>query len=215
MRNSVVVLSILAAGSLAAQQTAAAPATPWAAPAGWTILADGGAAPAETKFQTMGPGFHVTSGPAAIYFRDADVAKGTYTVKASFGQRVRPSMGHPEAYGVFIGGSDLNDAAKQQYMYLVVRDDGQFYVAHRAGKDVHPVVPWTANDAVVKANERGAATNEVAIQVAADSVHRMVNNTKVKSFAKKDLMGFKTDGTYGFRVNHMLNVHVGNFGMQQ
>src|SRR6185295_18163983 len=98
-------LAIFTAATLAAQQ----PAAPWAAPAGWTIMTDGGAAIADTKFQTMGPGFHVTSGPAAIYFKSGDVAKGNYTVKATFGQRVRPSMGHPEAYGVFIGGSDLTD----------------------------------------------------------------------------------------------------------
>jgi hypothetical protein len=205
-------LAIFTAATLAAQQ----PAAPWAAPAGWTIMTDGGAAIADTKFQTMGPGFHVTSGPAAIYFKSGDVAKGNYTVKATFGQRVRPSMGHPEAYGVFIGGSDLTDPAKQQYMYLVVRDDGMFYIAHRAGKDVHKINgEWAANDAVVKANDKGAATNEVAIQVTADGVNMMVNGKTVKAFSKGDLRGFVTDGQYGFRVNHMLNVHIANFGMSQ
>src|SRR5689334_14811814 len=112
MRVSIVALAILSAGSLAAQ----APAAEWSVPAGWTIkLDDASAKPAETKFQTMGQGFHVTSGPAAIYYRAEDQAKGAYTVKATFGQRVAPAMGHPEAMGVFIGGSNLDDAAKQQY----------------------------------------------------------------------------------------------------
>lgn len=214
MRSTTLALSILSAAALAAQQPSAAPSGQWAAPAGWTVKPDGGAAAAETKFQTMGPGFHVTSGPAAIYYRASDVATGNFTVKATFGQRTHPSMGHPEAYGVFAGGMDL-DKPSQQYMYLEVREDGKYFVAHRAGDQVHKIVDWEASDAVKKANEAGAATNEVGIRVATDSVHMMVNGVTVKSFAKKDLHGFVTDGTYGFRVNHMLNVHVANFGMSQ
>jgi hypothetical protein len=218
MRSTVLTLTILSTATLAAQQPAAAPAAPWTSPAGWTVhldAKDAGKAPADTKFQTMGQGFHVTSGPAAIYYRASDQAKGNYTVKATFGQRTKPAMGHSEAYGVFIGGTNVTDAAKQQYMYLVVRDNGMFYVAHRAGPDVHPMVPWTAHDAVKKAAENGSATNEVAMQVAADSLHMMVNGQRVKSFAKTELHGFVTDGQFGMRVNHGLNVHIANFGVQQ
>jgi hypothetical protein len=207
--RQIIAFSLFAAASLAAQAPAAGP---WAAPTGWTIQTEGGAAPAETKFQTMGPGFHVTSGPAAIYYRSADQAKGNFTLKATFGQRTKPATGHSEAYGVFFGGTDIADGAKQQYYYLVVRDDGSYYFAHRAGTAVHPVVPWTANDAVKKAAENGSATNEVAVRVTADSVHMMVNGTQVKALSRK---GFITDGQIGLRVNHGLNVHIANFGMQQ
>ena len=213
MRKSVLTLSILGAASLAAQQPAAAPATAWAAPAGWTIKTDGDAPAAETKFQTMGPGFHVTSGPAAIYYKSGDMASGTYTVKATFGQRAKPSMGHPEAYGVFIGGSDLGDNAKESYLYAEVRDDGNFFLAHRAGATVHKISDWSPNAALKKADEKGAASNEVGLQVTADSVHMWVNGQKVKSIAKGGMV--KTDGQFGFRVNHMLNVHVSNFGNSQ
>lgn len=204
--------------SASAQQKPAESPAAYEPPAGWTVLLDekdAGKTAADTKFVTMGQGFHVTSGPAALYFGKKDVGTGMYTVKATFGQRVRPAMGHPEAYGVFIGGSMLDDYAKQQYFYLVVRDDGQFYVAHRAGKDVHAIVPWTAHDAVKKANDAGAASNEVAIRVTADGVDMMVNGTTVKSFAKSELHGFNTDGQYGLRVNHGLNVHISNFGIQK
>ena len=200
---------------MAAQQKAP-DAAAWAPPAGWTVWTDAkdsSKSAADTKFVTMGAGFHVTSGPAAIYYNSSHTATGMFTVKATFGQRTRPAMGHSEAYGVFVGGSNLRDNAKQSYLYLVVRDDGMFYVAHRAGANVHKVSDWSANDAVKKAAENGSATNEVAIQVAADSVHMMVNGQKVKSIAKT--AGFITDGQYGLRVNHGLNVHIGNFGMQQ
>lgn len=219
MRATVLALTLVSAASLAAQQPApAATGAAWAPPPGWTIkldVKDEAKPAADTKFQTMGAGFHVTSGPAAIYYRASDMATGAYTVKATFGQRTKPAMGHSEAYGVFVGGIDLTDNAKQQYLYLVVRDNGMFYVAHRAGGDVHKVVDWTANDAVKKAAENGSATNEVAIQVTTDSVHMLVNSQQVKSFAKSQMQGFKTDGQYGLRVNHGLNVHIANFGMQQ
>ena len=39
---------------------------------------------------------------------------------------------HPEAYGVFIGGSDLQ-AANQKYTYFVIRQDGKFLIKRRAG----------------------------------------------------------------------------------
>ena len=218
MRSTVLTLAILSAGSLAAQQPAATtpPAPQWTAPAGWTVQLDAketGKAPADTKFQAMGTGFHITSGPAAIYYRTPDQAKGNFTVKATIGQRVRPAMGHPEAYGLFIGGSDLTDNAKQSYLYLVVRDDGMFYVAHRAGAEVHKISEWSANDAVKKADEKGSASNEVAIQVTADSLFMMVNGQRVKAIAKGGMV--KTDGQFGLRVNHGLNVHIANFGMSQ
>ena len=215
MRRTVVTLAFVAFSPLAAQQPAAAAPMP---PDGWTIrldAKDSSKSAADTKFVTMGQGFHVTSGPAAVYYNAKDVATGAYTVRASFGQRSAPAMGHPEAYGVFVGGSQMIDNAKQQYLYLVVRGDGMYYVAHRAGPDVHPIVPWTANDAVKKQNEAGAVTNEVAIRVTADSVLMVVNGQNVKSFAKSDMHGFNTDGQYGFRVNHGLNVHIGNFGLQK
>jgi hypothetical protein len=218
MRRTAVTLALIASSHLAAQQApAAAPASP---PEGWTIrldAKDSAMKAADTHFVTMGPGFHVTStsGPAALYFNAKDVATGAYTVHASFGQRVAPAMGHPEAYGVFIGGTQLTDDAKQQYFYFEVRGDGKYFVAHRAGPDVHKIVDWTAHDAVKKQNEAGAVSNEVAMKVTADSVHMMVNGQTVKAFAKSELHGFNTDGQYGFRVNHGLNVHIANFGLQK
>ena len=220
MRRTVVTIAFVAFSPLGAQQPAApaaatAPASP---PAGWTVrldAKDSTKSAADTKFVAMGPGFHVTSGPAALYFNATGMATGSYTVHATFGQRVAPAMGHPEAYGVFVGGTDLTDNAKQQYFYFEVRGDGMYFVAHRAGPDVHKIVDWTANDAVKKQNEAGAVSNEVAMKVTADSVHMMVNSQIVKTFAKSALHGFQTDGQYGFRVNHGLNVHIGNFGIQQ
>src|SRR5437773_10498555 len=64
-------------------------------------------------FENTGPGLHITTGPAAIYYPPQEQS-GKYRTQATFIQ-VKPSA-HPEAYGLFIGGSDLQ-AATQKYTY--------------------------------------------------------------------------------------------------
>ena len=187
-------------------------------PAGWTIRLDKATDKvADTKFQTMGPGYHVTSGPAAIYYQERQTA-GSFTTSVNFGVRNGGSMGHPEGYGLFIGGSDLGDPAKQQYFYFLARGDGKFFVAHRAGAEVHKIVDWTEHAAVKKAADGtpvGGVSQALSFQVTADSVHMSANGQRVKSFAKSELHGFKTDGQVGLRVNHALNLHVGGFEVKQ
>lgn len=208
MRRTILALSVLAA-PLAAQQQQAAPA---AMPAGWQMRLDDGrpGRPApkaeDVKFVTMGSGYHVTSGPAAIYYNPKDMAAGAFTATARFAQS-KPS-GH-ESYGMFIGGSKL-DSPEQQYFYLVIRPhDGGFYVAHRAGTEVHKIVEWTVHPAVVKQDSTGRAANTLSMQSSADSLHLAVNGQRVKSFAKSEMHGFNMDGQVGLRVNHRLDVHVG------
>lgn len=178
-------------------------------PSGWTVRLDDketGRSVNDTRFVSMGSGYHVTSGPAAIYYATDNQATGAFTATASFRQTRAPM--HPEAYGLFIGGRDLQ-TPQQSYLYFLVRGDGKFMVAHRAGSDVHHIVPWTDNAAIHKQDNAGVTTNELAIQSTADSVHLLVNGTRVQSFAKGGMMS--TDGHVGLRVNHNLDVHIGSF----
>ncbi len=164
----------------------------------------------DVRFVAMGPGLHVTSGPAAIFYNPADVGEGEYTVHATFTQEKAPM--HPEAYGVFVGGSNLPDST-QSYLYFIVRGNGMYMINHRAGAAVHKIVPWTASDAVHKQDAEGKATNTVAIKVAADSVHFLVNGQQVQAFSKAQMHGFHMGGQTGIRVNHNLDVHVADFGV--
>lgn len=206
-------LLLAAASPVAAQvqQEAAA----WTAPAGWTVQLDKPGNAADTKFVTMGSGYHVTSGPAAIYYPATSRAQGAFTANASFGVRSGGSGGHFEGYGLFIGGTDLNDAARQQYFYFLVRGDGKYFVAHRAGPDVHKIVDWTENAAVNKQSAGGAVSQVLSFQVTADSVHLSANGKRVHAFAKSQLHGFNTDGQAGLRVNHNLNLHISAFEVKQ
>jgi len=166
----------------------------------------------DAKFTPMGSGYHITSGPAAIYWNPKDAVKGNYTVSASFTQTKAPM--HPEAYGLVIGGTNLSDST-QSYLYFETRGDGKYLINHRAGNDVHKIVDWTDTDVTNKADAAGKATNDLAIRVTADSVDFMANGKLVKGFSKADLHGFVTDGQPGIRVNHNLDVHVDKFQVKR
>jgi hypothetical protein len=206
------VLALAAVAPLAAQQQQSKDKDPTKAvtagalPAGWSTRLDDASKAA--KFEAMGPGFHVTSGGAAIYYRAADAQKDNFTVSANFRQAEKGQ--HAEAYGLFTGGRDLSDAAKQTYLYFEVRQDGMYYIAHRSGANVHKLVDWTASPAIHKIDDTPNATNDLAIKVAADSVRFFVNNTQVNAVPRSGMSGDES-GDVGLRVNHNLSVHVASF----
>jgi hypothetical protein len=184
---------------------------------GWTGRVDPQAAQRgmkieDAKFAPMGGGFHVTSGPAAIYWNPKDVAKGEYTVSANFTQTKAPM--HPEAYGLFIGGSNLQDST-ESYVYFLTRGDGKYLINHRAGNDVHKIINWTDTDATNKQDASGKATNELAIHVTKDSVDFLANGKVVKAFSKEEMHNFAAEGQTGVRVNHNLDVHVASFQVKR
>jgi hypothetical protein len=165
--------------------------------------------PDMVKVVTMGSGLHFTTGPAAIYYNPKDMGSGVYAVAATFG--ARKSMQH-EAYGIFIGGSNLQDST-QSYLYFEVRPmDGGVLIQHRNGdvaSKMDKILPWTPNDAVNKDDPTdGHSSNTLMIHVAPDSVHFIVNGKLVKGVAKSELMGAKSDGLTGIRINHNTDIHV-------
>jgi len=180
-------------------------------PSGYHARTDRNAAMTNVKVATMGTGMHFTLGPAVIVWRDADAATGDYHVVASFTQTKAPT--HPEAYGLFIGGHDLAGPT-QGYTYFLVRGDGKFLIKRRVGDSTVVVNPggWTANDAVVKADSAGKATNELSILVSGGNVKFMVNGKEVYTAKASDVDAV---GVVGLRVNHNLDVHVGPLGVHK
>lgn len=150
----------------------------------------------------MGGGLHFMTGPAGVYYRSADTKSGSYEVRASFTQ-MEPSA-HPEAYGLFIGGSNL-DGAAQKYTYFLVRQDGKFLIKRRAGDQTPTLVNWTDSTAVKKTDASTKGTNLLAITVAPDKVRFLVNGTEVGSTPTSQV---DASGIAGLRINHNLNVHV-------
>ena len=163
------------------------------------------------KFVTMGSGFHATNPQAAVYWNPANTASGAYTLKGTF-TLMKPS-GHTNYYGLVFGGSAL-EGADQAYLYFVVAQDGTWLLKSRAGSATPIIAPKTPSDAVKKLDANGQATNALEVRVGADKVDFVVNGVVVHSEPKTGAMA-KTDGIYGIRVNHLLEVQIDGFGVSK
>ncbi|HKP14956.1 MAG TPA: hypothetical protein VJT85_02795 [Gemmatimonadaceae bacterium] len=211
IRRSLTTLSLLAlaAAPLAAQGTddPTHKVAGGALPAGWMGRTDRPTDKlTDAKFVAMGSGYHVTSGPAAIYWNPKTVTNGPFVASTTITQTKAPT--HPEAYGIFFMGKDL-DAPGQNYAYFIVRGDGKYLVNHRAGAEIHKIIPWTENAAVNKQDASGKVTNKLTVDASkADSVRLLVNDKQVAALPMNHLG--KTDGLVGLRVNHNLDVHIGD-----
>ena len=176
-------------------------------PDGWNTRFDDSSA-SETDLQmwaTMAPGWHITSGPAGIYWASDAEASGNFRLEMEV--YLFDPQGRREAFGVFFGGRDL-DAASQSYSYFLIRDGGQFILKRRDGAEAPTVQGWTSHNAVrayVDRGEEATIKNVLTVEAGADEVRFLVNGTEV---ARQPRSAMPVDGMYGFRVNHALNLHV-------
>ena len=171
-------------------------------PAGLSGYTDAGAAPTDAKYTPSGGGWEVTTGPAHIVYSANDTASGAYTVSTTIDQLENPA--HPEAFGLFIGGTNLGQS-DQRYTYMVVRGTGEALVNVMEGRTPRRIMEWTANPAVPKADGAGKASYRLAIAVGKDSVRFMVNDKAVSAAPRSAV---SADGVAGLRVNHNLHVRV-------
>ena len=188
------------------------------APKGWKLRSDHSTdaedpdAAGAIKFVTMGTGFHVNTPQAAIFWNPANTVTGNYTLKGTF--TLVKSGGFLEYYGLVFGGSGL-EGAGQNYLYFIITDDGTWLVKRRNGNaSTQSVSEKTPSDAVKKPDASGKCTNALEVRVLADKVEYVINGTVVSTMPKTGAMA-KTDGIYGFRVNHRLEVHVDGFGVSK
>jgi hypothetical protein len=209
-----IALSAAVASAEAQAPTSDKPKTGGVLVKGWTGQIDDAGVRAGLKlsdatFEADGAGFKVTAGPAAYYWNPANVAKGRYAVSATFTQRAPTAK--PEAYGIFIGGSSLGKSDRN-YLYCVVFGTGIYSVKHQFGSENHTLVNLKPHAALRKADAEGRATNEVGWRVSDERVSCVINGVEVESFKRADVLGpgklESTDGVYGLRVNHNLEVQV-------
>lgn len=176
-------------------------------PDGWQVrFDDAGASEADLEmFVTMPPGWHVTTGPAGIFWSPENTASGNF--RAEMEVFLFDPQGRREAFGMFVGGEGLQSEG-QEYTYFLIRDGGQFIIKRREGSDAPTIRPWTSHDAIVAYADRGdaaTAKNILAIEAEDDTIRFFVNEVEVASLGRDEA---PVDGVYGFRVNHALNVHV-------
>jgi hypothetical protein len=178
-------------------------------PSNWLIRFDRpGTHDSTVYFVDMPPGWHVTTGPAAILYDPAAVAEGTFEVTSEVylfpGER-------REGYGIFVGGRSLQ-GPDQTYAYFLLRKDGRFLIKLRRGSETEVMTPWTEHAAVVRHDGgEGTVKNVLGIHVTAATVRFSVNGEEVASHPRATIA---PDGIVGLRVNHALNVHVTNLEVQ-
>ncbi len=180
------------------------------APKGWKMRVDRSTAASDPdasgsiKFVAMGAGFHATNPQAAVYWNPANTAVGDYTLKGTF-TLMRPS-GHTNYYGLVFGGSNL-EGPRQAYLYFVVAQDGTWLIKRRDGDSSTATVSQQASSAVKTPDASGKSTNTLEVRVAGNKIDYVVNGTVVHSTPKSGATA-KTDGIYGIRINHLLEVQV-------
>lgn len=188
------------------------------APKGWKFRADRSTsasdpdAPGAIKMEQMGAGFHATNPQAAVFWSPDSVATGAYTLAGTF-HLMKPS-GHNNYYGLVFGGGEL-DGPNQNYLYFLIGQNGSWLIKHRAGDaTTHDVVGRTPSDAVKKPGADGTSANTLEVRVGASEIQFLINGTSVHT-APKSGMTARTDGIYGVRINHQLEVHVDRFGAKK
>lgn len=191
-----------------------------AVPANWEVRLDkaddsvtigADAESADIFFVNMTPGWHITTGPRAIFWHPASTADGSYTASTNI-HLFNPGERN-EAFGLFMGGKNLKED-NQTYTYFLLRNSGEFLIKKRIGDETEVIKDWTKAPAMVIYDDttKSSVANTLSVEVADDQVQFFVNSDQVHSMPKDQL---DTNGQVGLRINHALNLHVEDFKVEK
>ena len=181
------------------------------APASWRLRADNSTNASDPD--AAGDITFVASDPAFMQRTRAQRFSGVrkmllvvrYSLKGTF-TLLEPSN-HTNYYGLVFGGSDLAGPA-QQYVYFLVAQDGTWLVKRRDGDaKTDSILPKTASTAVRRPDASGRSVNVIEVRVTPAAMEFVVNDTVVSRWSGAARI-VKTDGVYGIRVNHFLNLQI-------
>jgi len=173
-------------------------------PGGYKVVLDAGRSdPGHFAVTDTADDLRFTTGPAGVAWRPRDVVgPGDFRVEATLHLYGAP-IAYREAYGVFVGGRDL-ESSNPSYSYLLVRPTGEFTIRTRAGDTVETVVDWTPHAAIERVRDDGdEPRNTLVIQVRGADADFLINGTRVFSMDAREL---NPQGLAGIRVNHRLDV---------
>ncbi len=200
MRFALSVLSFLALAAPGRAQEVAHPAD-------WRVVTDRPQQdPSEVSLVDMPPGWHITTGPAAILFDPSMVAAGEYRVEAEF--LLFDPEGRREGFGVFFGGVGL-ETESRHYSYFLLREGGDWLLKKRSGAETPTIRPWSGHPAIASWGGRPdgseTAKNVLAVEVGYQDIIFFVNDQEVARAPRSELY---VEGVAGLRMNHALNLHV-------
>ncbi len=160
---------------------------------------------ADIYFVNMTPGWHITTGPSAIFYHPENTVSGNYNIKSKiylFDTKGR----NREAFGMIFGGKNL-DKENQEYVYFLIRNTGEYLIKTRAGSETATIKGWTATDAMTMFTDKTESTaeNNFEVNISAEKITFYLNDQKLTSIPSE---GISTDGIFGLRVNHSNNLHI-------
>ena len=162
-----------------------------------------------------GSGYRLSVGPAGDFWNPANVAKGDYTVKATF-KELKMAASHPHSYGIFIGGQGL-DGDMETLMYCIGYGNGTYSIKTFHGATVTTLVNSEASTALHKADANGESTNEIGWSVQGGKASCVINGTTVKTLESAAVIAAdklaSLDGVYGIRVSHNLELMITGLAM--
>jgi hypothetical protein len=172
---------------------------------------------ANSRLTMEGQALRLSVGPAGNFWNPSHVARGDYEVKATFKEHKMASS-HPHSYGIFIGGADL-ESDTETLMYCIAYGNGTYSVKTFHGEKVTTLVDRAASPALRKADADGESTNEIGWRVQGGKPSCVVNGTVVRTFERAEVVAAdkleSTDGVYGLRVSHNLELTVSGLAMSK
>ena len=189
---------------------------------GWMGQADGAGKVEDAKFVLAAGKYTITTGPAVNYWNPSNVGKGDYSVKATFTEPNYMNLNnHAHPYGIFIGGADLGKP-EASLLYCAPYGSGTVIVRGFGGltPEGKPATfrmngRGSAHDAVKKVEKGQSVTQEVMWTVKGDRAECSINGAVVAGYTKAELVGpgklKSTDGIYGIRAAHNVDVIVSGF----
>jgi hypothetical protein len=168
----------------------------------WIVDPPGRASPdSAAQLERMPPGWHLTTGPAAIVFDPARRASGRFTLQAEM--FVFPQT-QDDGYGLFLGGHALGtDSAR--YIAVLLRADGSVSVEQRNGRKAAALHEWTRHDSIAVRKTGGTGKNVLRVHATGNRLQVSVNGAEVAAVTVPD---GATAGLFGFRVGRDVNLHV-------
>jgi hypothetical protein len=186
-----------------------------------TVLAAGQKTPADWKWRTdtpgsvtesldrkgdamtfvaMPPGWHVTTGPAALLYHPDYQTRNTenFSVEAEIFLFEGTSQ---DEYGIFIAGKNLTPAERPSYLAFVARRDGMGMIRRGTGE---PIVAWKANDAILPHPGKETVKNILRVEAGPTDIVFSANGKEVARVPRE---GLNLDGNFGFRLGKDINVH--------
>ena len=147
----------------------------------------------------------ILTGPAGIAYHTADsVNSGNFRIDATFTQYGAP-LGYREAYGVFVGGREL-DGPELEYTYFLVRPTGDYLIKRRVGEITETIVDWTPHDGVMQVLAVGdEPENTMTIEAADGQINFIINSQLAHSMIVSEA---RPHGIAGLRANHRLDIRI-------